>query len=44
VKVSKEKDTQNECQASLIPAIERAEQKLRTEMEQVRRQADNHSR
>lgn len=38
---SKEKDTQNELQASLIPVIERQEQQLRTELEQVRREVAN---
>lgn len=38
---SKGKDTQNEHQASLIPVLERHEQKLRTELEQARLEADN---
>jgi len=37
----KGKDTQNELQASLIPVLEKQEQQLRTELEQVRREADN---
>jgi len=38
----KGKDTQNEHQASLIPVIEKQEQQLRTELEKVRLDADNH--
>jgi len=36
------KDMQDEPQTSLIPAIESQEQRLRTELEEVRRQTENH--
>lgn len=39
--VTKGKDTKDERQASLIPIIERQEQQLRTEVEQVRQGAKN---
>lgn len=38
---SKEKNSQKEYEASLIPVIENQEQQLRAELEQARRQADN---
>jgi len=44
VAVSKGKDTQDGRQASLIPVIERHEQQLRTELEQVRREAEEQIR
>jgi vacuolar-type H+-ATPase subunit H len=41
VSATKGKDTQDERQASLIPVIERQEQQLRTELKQVRHEAEN---
>jgi vacuolar-type H+-ATPase subunit E/Vma4 len=44
VSPTKRKNTQNECQASLIPVIERQEQQLRMELKRVQNEAESHIR